>query len=133
MSLPGGEGWIEFLLALHPAIPDARESKPQNKEENMFNESILQERSPALEIPDMPAAPNPGRSGRLTAGAATVYIALLALTAIGPVRAQNVDFTFTNAVDTTQKFSSFGSMPAINNAGAIAFVSVGSGFESGAV
>ncbi len=102
----------------------------------MFNKSILQQPSPALEVPDGPAAYTPGRSGRLTTGAATAYIALLALTAVGPVRAQNlknVEFTFTNAVDTTRKFSSFGSMPAINNAGAIAFVSVGSGFESGAV
>ena len=63
-------------------------------------------------------------------------MALVALTTANQASAQTVtknNFTFANAVDNTQGFSFFGSMPAINNAGAVAFQSVGAGFESGAV
>src|SRR5437762_9992963 len=64
------------------------------------------------------------------------WMAVMVLTAVAPASGQTIardNFTFVNAVDVTQGFSSFGSMPAINNAGAVAFQSVGAGFESGAV
>src|SRR5581483_1454818 len=44
-----------------------QKSRPQ-KGRNMFNKSILQQPSPALEVPDEPAAYTPWRSGRLATG-----------------------------------------------------------------
>jgi hypothetical protein len=43
------------------------------------------------------------------------------------------DYVFVNAVDSTQGFLLFGSAPAINNNGAVAFESVGFGFLFGSV
>jgi len=66
----------------------------------------------------------------------TTAFALLAfaVSAVGRPRANTTpDFAFVSAVDNTQGFSSFGSAPAINNAGAVAFESVGGGFASGNV
>jgi hypothetical protein len=79
---------------------------------------------------------DPKRSGRFETGRVLTWFAVMAFTLVGQASAQNVtkaDFTFVNAVDNTQGFSFFGSMPAINNAGAVGFESLGAGFESGAV
>jgi hypothetical protein len=56
-------------------------------------------------------------------------VAVLLLAAV----ARAGDFAYTNIVDTTGGFVSFGSMPAISNSGAVAFIGTGAGYESGAV
>jgi hypothetical protein len=60
----------------------------------------------------------------------------LPLATRGQERSQAItksDFAFVNVVDNTQGSSIFGSAPAINNAGAVAFESAGIGFELGSV
>src|SRR5262245_8253262 len=60
----------------------------------------------------------------------------LPLAARGQQRSQAItksDFAFVNVVDNTQGFSIFGSAPALNNAGAVAFESTGIDFELGKV
>ena len=47
--------------------------------------------------------------------------------------AHAADVEYTNIVDSTGGFGSFGFMPAISNSGAVAFVGTGAGYESGAV
>ena len=76
------------------------------------------------------------RSSRLANVLTTALTVVLLLTASGPAHSEAImknDFAFVNAVDATQGFSSFGSTPAINNAGAVAFEAVGSGFALGSV
>jgi hypothetical protein len=46
---------------------------------------------------------------------------------------EKADFAFVNVADTTQGFLFFGDMPAINNAGAVAFNAIGPSFLTGAV
>jgi hypothetical protein len=75
------------------------------------------------------------RYNHVAAGLLLTSIAI-ALLAVGPAKGQTVgkeSFTFVNAVDNTHGFSSFGSMPAINNAGAVAFQAAGAGFEFGSI
>src|SRR5262245_37456271 len=73
------------------------------------------------------------------AGVATLAITLmvvLPLIAFGEATSQEIRpnaVQFVNVVDNTQGFSSFGSMPAINNVLAVAFESTGSDFVSESV
>jgi hypothetical protein len=75
----------------------------------------------------------PARSAGSWAAILTVSLA----SALSPgARAETIsknDFVFVNAVDSTQGFLLFGSAPAINNNGAVAFESVGFGFLFGSV
>jgi hypothetical protein len=102
----------------------------------MFNKTTMQEYSRTLSWTHKAAGIDNKRSKRFETGPVLAWVAIMALTAVGQASGETVtkaDFTFINAVDNTQGFSSFGSMPAINNAGAVAFPSLGAGFESGAV
>jgi hypothetical protein len=49
------------------------------------------------------------------------------------VTAARADFNFTKLVDSTQGYTSFGSMPAIANGGAVAFTATASDFPAGGV
>src|SRR5215510_14467653 len=63
-------------------------------------------------------------------------MAILSLTAHAKTGSDAIaknDFAFVNAVDNSQGFTFFGSAPAINNAGAVAFESAGVEFTSGSV
>src|SRR6187455_3178650 len=74
-------------------------------------------------------------SGRLATVLTPALMAILPLTATGqaPESCRRNDFAFVNAVDNTQGTTTFGSAPAINSAGAVAFESSGSGFSLGSV
>jgi hypothetical protein len=102
----------------------------------MFNKTTTQEYGRTRRSKDAAAGIDPKRSGHFETGRILTWFAVMAFTLVGQASGQNVtkaDFTFVNAVDNTQGFSFFGSMPAINNAGAVGFQSLGAGFESGAV
>jgi hypothetical protein len=70
-------------------------------------------------------------SGRLAIG--LILAALIIVEKASGQTVTKADFAFTNAVDTTQGFSIFGSAPAINNGGTIAFEAAGPGVELGGV
>jgi hypothetical protein len=85
---------------------------------------------------DEAAGKDSRRCGRFAPGRILTWTAVAAFAVVSQASGQTdtrENFTFINAVDNTQGFSFFGSMPAMNNGGAVAFQSVGSGFESGAV
>lgn len=90
----------------------------------MFNKTTMQEYRRTLKRTDEATGMAPRRSGRFATVLVRTWITGMALMAVSQVWGQSItktDFKFTNAVDTTQGFSVFGSMPAINNAGAVAF------------
>src|SRR6478672_11797981 len=102
----------------------------------MLKKTTMQDHGRTLKWTDEAAEIVPRRSLRLTTVLGRTGIIVMAIMSVGQVWGQSItktDFTFINAADTTQGFLSFGSMPAINNAGAVAFQSLGAGFESGAV
>src|SRR5215471_10931080 len=73
---------------------------------------------------------------RLATVLTVTLMTVLSLTASAQTRPEAItknDFAFVNAVDNSQGFISFGSAPAINNAGAVAFESAGADFTSGSV
>jgi hypothetical protein len=80
---------------------------------------------------------NSRKQERLLATVLTITLmTILSLTASAQTRPEAItkkDFSFVNAVDNSQDFTTFGLAPAINEAGAVAFEATGVQFTSGSV